>query len=120
MTSMVRLLERDRLVERRRDPADGRASLIVLTPRVRSFRSIAERALSELERPSWLLLSQGEQREFVPGAPSRLGRAGRESGCPIPATSRAAHNLLRCPGVRLSSHALAETFADPHTVPLLP
>jgi DNA-binding MarR family transcriptional regulator len=50
MTTMVRLLERDGLVERRADPSDGRASLVFLTERARSFRPVAEAALAELER----------------------------------------------------------------------
>ena len=50
MTEMVRRLERDRLVERRADPRDGRASLIFLTSRSRAFEPIAERVLVELDR----------------------------------------------------------------------
>jgi DNA-binding MarR family transcriptional regulator len=50
MTEMVRRLERDGLVERRADPDDGRASLIFLTPRSRSFEPIAERVLNDLDR----------------------------------------------------------------------
>jgi DNA-binding MarR family transcriptional regulator len=50
MTTMVRLLARDGLVERRADPSDGRASLVFLTERARSFRPVAEATLAELER----------------------------------------------------------------------
>jgi DNA-binding MarR family transcriptional regulator len=50
MTTMVRLLERDGLVERRADPSDGRASLVLLTERARSFRPVAEATLGELDR----------------------------------------------------------------------
>jgi DNA-binding MarR family transcriptional regulator len=50
MTTMVRLLERDGLVERRADPSDGRASLVFLIERARSFRPVAEATLAELER----------------------------------------------------------------------
>jgi DNA-binding MarR family transcriptional regulator len=50
MTEMVRRLERDGLVDRRTDPNDGRASLIFLTDRSRSFEPIAERVLGELNR----------------------------------------------------------------------
>lgn len=50
MTEMVRRLERDRLVERRSDPSDGRASLIFLTLRSRSFEPIATGILGELDR----------------------------------------------------------------------
>jgi DNA-binding MarR family transcriptional regulator len=56
MTTMVRLLERDGLVERRPDPRDGRATLVFLTPRAESFRPVAEETLSELGRRSRRLL----------------------------------------------------------------
>lgn len=48
MTTMVRLLERDGLVERRPDPHDGRAALVFLTPRAQAFRPVAEASLREL------------------------------------------------------------------------
>jgi DNA-binding MarR family transcriptional regulator len=50
MTTMVRLLERDGLVERLADPSDGRAALVFLTARARSFRPVAEATLAELDR----------------------------------------------------------------------
>ncbi|HET8874041.1 MAG TPA: MarR family transcriptional regulator [Gaiellaceae bacterium] len=50
MTTMVRLLERDRLVERRADPSDGRAALVFLSERARDFRPVAEGVLAELDR----------------------------------------------------------------------
>lgn len=49
MTTMVRLCERDGLVERRPDPGDARATHIVLTDRARAFRPVAERVLAELD-----------------------------------------------------------------------
>ncbi len=49
MTTMVRLLERDGLVRRKRDPEDGRAFRIFLTGRARQFEPVAERALRELD-----------------------------------------------------------------------
>jgi DNA-binding MarR family transcriptional regulator len=49
MTTMVRLLERDGLVTRAPDPADGRAALVHLTKRARAFRPVAEEALGNLE-----------------------------------------------------------------------
>jgi DNA-binding MarR family transcriptional regulator len=50
MTTMVRLLERDGLVERRSDPQDGRATLVFLTQRAQAFRPVAEATLRELAR----------------------------------------------------------------------
>src|SRR5262249_1262341 len=48
MTTMVRLLEREQLVRRKRDPDDGRAYRIVLTAKARRFEPVAERTLAEL------------------------------------------------------------------------
>jgi DNA-binding MarR family transcriptional regulator len=50
MTELVRRLERDGLVERRRDPSDGRASLLFLTERSRDFEPTAAAVLGELDR----------------------------------------------------------------------
>jgi DNA-binding MarR family transcriptional regulator len=49
MTTMVGLLERDFLVRREPDPADGRATRVYLTQRSREFQPVAERVLSELD-----------------------------------------------------------------------
>src|ERR687891_601048 len=48
MTTLVRLAERDGLVERRPDPADGRAALVSLTQRTRDFRTVADAVLAEV------------------------------------------------------------------------
>ena len=48
MTTMVRLLERERLVRREPDPHDRRAFRIVLTARARRFEPVAESTLAEL------------------------------------------------------------------------
>ena len=48
MTTMVRLLERERLVRRRRDPEDARAFRVFLTAKAKRFRPVAERTLAEL------------------------------------------------------------------------
>src|SRR2546430_11699148 len=48
MTTMVRLLERDRLVRRERDPDHGRAFRIALTAKARQVEAVAELALSQL------------------------------------------------------------------------
>lgn len=50
MTTMVRLLERDGLVAREQDPADGRAFRILLTDRAKQFQPVAEEVLEELDR----------------------------------------------------------------------
>ena len=48
MTTMVRLLERDGLVQRERDPEDRRATRVLLTEKARRFEPVAERTLDEL------------------------------------------------------------------------
>lgn len=50
MTTLVRLLEREHLVERRPDPADGRAALVFLTARGRRLEPVAGTILGELEQ----------------------------------------------------------------------
>lgn len=60
MTTMVRLCERDGLVERRPDPADGRATRVHLTAKARRFQPAAERVLVRLERDTQRSL--GERR----------------------------------------------------------
>jgi DNA-binding MarR family transcriptional regulator len=50
MTTLVRLCERDGLVERRPDPDDRRATRVHLTAKARRFRPVAERVLARLER----------------------------------------------------------------------
>ena len=49
LTTMVRLAERDGLVERRPDTADRRATRVHLTAKAHRFRPVAERTLAELE-----------------------------------------------------------------------
>lgn len=49
MTEMVRRLERDGLVERHSDPGDGRAALVFLTARSRTFEPVAAGVLGELD-----------------------------------------------------------------------
>jgi DNA-binding MarR family transcriptional regulator len=49
MTTMVRLAERDGLVERRPDPDDGRATRVHLTNRGQRFKPVAERVLAGLD-----------------------------------------------------------------------
>ena len=49
MTALVAACERERLVQRRRDPDDGRAFRVRLTRRGRRFQRIAEAILAELD-----------------------------------------------------------------------
>jgi DNA-binding MarR family transcriptional regulator len=60
ITTMVRLCERDGLVERRPDSDDRRATRIHLTPKARRFEPAAERVLAGLERDT--RRSLGERR----------------------------------------------------------
>ena len=67
MTTMVRLLERDGLVTRERDAADGRAFRIHLTDRAKEFQPVAEEVLEELDREV--------QQALTPRATNALERA---------------------------------------------
>ena len=49
LTTMVRLAERDGLVERRPDVADRRATRVHLTAKAHRFRPVVEETLAELE-----------------------------------------------------------------------
>jgi DNA-binding MarR family transcriptional regulator len=49
MTGLVKRCEADGLVERERDPGDGRAFNVSLTARGRAFRAVAEQVLGELD-----------------------------------------------------------------------
>jgi DNA-binding MarR family transcriptional regulator len=60
MTTMIRLIQRDGLVRRQRDPEDRRAFRIYLTARARSFRPVAESVLRELDELVEERLSQAE------------------------------------------------------------
>jgi len=64
MTTMVRLLEREDLVRRRPDPADGRATLVELTPKARAFQTVAEQTLGELDRLVRRSLSPSDLRRL--------------------------------------------------------
>jgi DNA-binding MarR family transcriptional regulator len=60
MTTMVRLCEREGMVERRPDPDDGRATRVHLTAKARRFQPAAERVLARLDRDARRAL--GERR----------------------------------------------------------
>jgi MarR family transcriptional regulator, organic hydroperoxide resistance regulator len=63
MTTMVRLLERERLVERRADEHDRRATRVFLTTRAQDFRPVAEAALADLDARVRRRLGAGRARE---------------------------------------------------------
>jgi DNA-binding MarR family transcriptional regulator len=67
MTALVRRCEDDGLVRRRRDPADGRAFRVELTPAGREFGAVVDEILGELEA---LVLSALGRRQH-----DALGRA---------------------------------------------
>lgn len=67
MTTMVRLLERDGLVERRSDPSDRRATRVFLSERARAFRPVAESALEELDRLVARVLRPGGRAQLSAG-----------------------------------------------------
>jgi DNA-binding MarR family transcriptional regulator len=60
MTTMVRLCERDGLVERERDPNDARAFRIHLTQRAKDFKPVAQEILRELDTK--VLATLGERQ----------------------------------------------------------
>jgi DNA-binding MarR family transcriptional regulator len=67
LTTMVRLVERDGLVERRRDPEDGRATRVFLTARAHEFRPVAEAVLAELDRAAVLALTEDQAEALRAG-----------------------------------------------------
>ncbi len=71
MTTMIRRLENDGLVERRPDPGDARASLIFLTARSRRFKPVAAATLRELDKLARRRLS-GERLAAVRDALRQL------------------------------------------------
>jgi len=49
MTTIIRQMERDRLVMRRPDAKDGRVTRVFLSPEAHAFRPVAEEVLGELD-----------------------------------------------------------------------
>jgi DNA-binding MarR family transcriptional regulator len=75
MTTMVRLCERDGLVERRPDPDDGRATCVHLTAKAKRFEPRAEEVLATLERQVGSLLGRRE-RDLLRRSLAELQRLG--------------------------------------------
>jgi DNA-binding MarR family transcriptional regulator len=65
MTTMVRLLEREGLVVRERDPDDGRAFRVLLTARARGFQPVAEEILRDLHEDLGERLGRRERAALV-------------------------------------------------------
>lgn len=64
ITTMVRLCERDGLVERRADLGDGRATRVHLTEKGRRFEPAAEQVLARLDRDARRLLGDESHAEL--------------------------------------------------------
>jgi DNA-binding MarR family transcriptional regulator len=67
MTTLIRLMERARLVTREPDPVDGRASLIRLSERAREFAPVAAEIVAELERTIAARLGERRYQVFRTG-----------------------------------------------------
>jgi DNA-binding MarR family transcriptional regulator len=65
MTALVRQCEDDGLVRRRRDPADGRAFRVELTPRGREFRGVVDEILGELDAAVLAALGRRQRDALV-------------------------------------------------------
>jgi DNA-binding MarR family transcriptional regulator len=65
MTTLVRMCERDGLVERKRDCADSRAIRVRLTRRAREFRPVADEVLRALDERVLSALSRREQKALA-------------------------------------------------------
>jgi MarR family transcriptional regulator, organic hydroperoxide resistance regulator len=64
ITTMVRLCERDGLIERRPDPDDRRATRVHLTAKARRFAPAAERVLARLQHAAENSLGQRRLTEL--------------------------------------------------------
>jgi DNA-binding MarR family transcriptional regulator len=65
MTSLVRLCEEAGLVERGRDPDDGRAFRVTLTARGRRFKAVAEDAMAELDEQVVAVLGARKRNALI-------------------------------------------------------
>jgi DNA-binding MarR family transcriptional regulator len=90
MTELVRRMERDGLVERRSDPADGRASLIFLTDRSRDFKPVAADILAELDRLVRQVLDPRRVDELEASLRELIDLGEREATLKLPEAASAA------------------------------
>jgi DNA-binding MarR family transcriptional regulator len=65
MTGLVAQCEAAGLVERQRDPTDGRAYIVRLSERGRSFRGVAERVLDDLDEQLRALLGTATTEALI-------------------------------------------------------
>src|SRR5262249_44831056 len=92
------LLEREQLVRRERDPADGRAYRVVLTDKARRFQPVAERTLDELGA-----LAQERLGERRLAAPKHHPKGGNGTRKHTPALQPSGHPETRCSTIWLTS-----------------
>ena len=67
MTTMIDVMERRKLITRKRDPLDARAFRIYLSPRSRRFKKVAERVLREIDRAAELRLTKSQIKALKDG-----------------------------------------------------
>jgi len=65
MTALIRVMEQRKLILRRRDPADARASRIYLTPRTRRFKAVVEGILREMDELVEARLTSGRKAQVA-------------------------------------------------------
>ncbi|WP_245547104.1 MarR family winged helix-turn-helix transcriptional regulator [Nocardia brevicatena] len=70
MTNLVSMLERDGMVSRKQDPADGRATLIELTDKGRDFMSERQRRMTTSITEHLAGLSAEELRNLLAAVPA--------------------------------------------------
>src|SRR5207237_1029842 len=65
MTALIRVMEQRRLILRRRDPTDARASRIYLMPRTRRFKAVVEGVLREMDELVEASLTSGHKAQLA-------------------------------------------------------
>jgi len=65
MTALIRIMKQRKLILRRRDPVDARASRIYLTPRTRRFKPVVERILRGMDESVEARLTSGRYAQVT-------------------------------------------------------
>jgi len=65
MTALIRVMEQRRLILRRRDSTDARASRIYLMPRTRRFKAVVEGILREMDELVKARLTSGHKAQLT-------------------------------------------------------